>query len=114
MTKDFSKRGPCCDYYEKRQREFRAKLKVFYVFLDGTPRLWMMLYEQLVAGGTSPEAISLFLDDKPCPCCEAPDPVLFRKFVAVPKPQVDANKDMLSIDQIDDIATKFFKDEGLV
>ncbi len=111
-----SERGACCDWYEKRQAQWKARMKVYYVFLEGNPRLWVMLHRILRRSGVSSEEISLFMDDKPCPCMEAPDPKLFREFFGVlqaKKGQVEAENDEERLLKISSIAETFLKEKGV-
>lgn len=113
---NYADRGPCCDWYEQRQAHWKARMKVYYVFLEGNPRLWVMLYRILVRSGISPSSISLFLDDKPCPCREAPDPKLFREFFGVlraNKGKVEAKNDEEILLKIGNIAETFLKEKGV-
>ena len=92
-------------------------MKVYNIFLEGNPRLWVMLYRILVRSGISPSSISLFLDDKPCPCSEAPNPQLFREFVGklrANKGKVEADNDEEVLLKIEEIAKKFLEEKGMI
>ncbi len=76
----FKDRGPCCERYEKLQHQAQGRLKAMHLLLGGNPR-----YLSMWQHGMKPaerRLMQLGLDSKSCPCHEAPDPPMFRKFVS--------------------------------
>jgi hypothetical protein len=115
---NYDKCGPYCDYYDWLKRDFQAKFKTLYHLVGGNPRYMIMLYENMKRSGINIEFINLALEDDShrCPCHDAPDPKLFRKFFAYMQlykvaAYKKSQEEILSL--IDKLTSEFLKENNL-
>ena len=72
--------GSCCEKLYKDRQKLFVNIKVMHTLIGGNPRHFMMWYQNITRN-ISPSYLHELLNNKPCPCKDAPNPDLFRKFV---------------------------------
>lgn len=113
MDNMYLRSGPCCEFYQNMQIDFKAKMNVLHTMGVKTPRLVVMLYKNMVRD-VGKDSLRLRAEKLPCPCHEAPDPVKFRQFVGFILQKKKANDNLSGSElEVENLAIEFLGNENL-